>query len=117
MTGGFIGTHYIIKHNYKAKKQAMYGLKMKICHKPGSKMKEGKKKRFVVVNFAKKKQQNWLTGFAPKLNTLISFEMSSLKLGSFALSLTLNFHICTHSTLKTKPGCANCPTPHPPQFR
>lgn len=63
------------------------------------------------------KQQNWLTGFAPKLNILISFEMSSLKLGSFALSLTLNFHICTHLTLKTKPGCANCPTPHPPQFR
>lgn len=64
-----------------------------------------------------KKQQNWLTGFAPKLNILISFEMSNLKLGSFALSLTLNFHICTHLTLKTKPGCANCPTPHPPQFR
>lgn len=63
------------------------------------------------------KQQNWLTGFAPKLNILISFEMSSLKLGSFALSLTLNFHICTHLPLKTKPGCANCPTPHPPQFR
>ena len=38
---------------------------------------------FVVVNFAKK-QQNWLTGFAPKLNILISFEMSCLKLGSFA---------------------------------
>lgn len=94
----------------------MYELKMKICHKSGSKMKEGKKKKFVVVNFVKK-QQNWLTGFAPKLNILISFEMSSLKLGSFALSLTLNFHICTHLTLKTKPGCANCPTPHPPQFR
>lgn len=95
----------------------MNGPKMKICHEPRSKMKEGKKKKkFVVVNFAKK-QQNWLTGFAPKLNILISFEMSILKLGSFALSLTLNFHICTHLTLKTKPGCGNCPTPHPPQFR
>lgn len=93
----------------------MYGPKMKICHGLRSKMKEVKKKNFV-VNFAKK-QQNWLTGFAPKLNILISFEMSSLKLGSFALSLTLNFHICTHLTLRTKPGCGNCPTPHPPQFR
>ena len=37
-----------------------------------------KEKKFVVVNFAKK-QQNWLTGFAPELNILISFEMSSLK--------------------------------------
>lgn len=51
--GDFIGTYYIIKRNYKAKKQAIYKLKMKICHKLGSKMKEGKKKRFV-VNFARK---------------------------------------------------------------
>lgn len=88
---------------------------MKICHRPRSQIKGEKKKKFV-VNFAKK-QQNWLTGFVPKLNILISFEMSSLKFSSFALSLTLNFHICTHLTFKTKPGCGNCPTPHPPQFR
>lgn len=94
----------------------MNGPKMKICHEPRSETKEGKRKKFVVVNLAKK-QQNWLTGFAPKLNILISFEMNSLKLGSFALSLTLNFHICTHLTLKTKPGCGNCPTPPPPQFK
>lgn len=43
--------------------------------------------------------------------------MSSLKLSSFALSLTLNFHICTPLTFKMKPGCGNRPTPHPPQFR
>lgn len=48
---------------------------------------------------------------------LISSEMSSLKLGSCTLSTTLNFHICTHLKLKTKPGCGNCLTPHPPQFR
>lgn len=41
------------------------------------------RKKMFVVNFAKK-QQNWLTGFAPKLNMLISFEMSCLELGSFA---------------------------------
>lgn len=74
------------------------------------------KKKFVVVNFAKK-QQNWLTGFAPKLNILISFEMTILKLSSFSLSLTLNFHICTHLTFRTKPGCGNSSTPHPPQVR
>lgn len=35
---------------------------------------------------------------------LIGSEMSSLKSGSFALGFTLNFHICTHLTLKMKPG-------------
>lgn len=71
------------KSNYLIEIQAMNGPKMKICHEPRSEIKYGKKKMFVVVNFAKK-QQNWLTGFAPKLNILISFEMSCLELGSFA---------------------------------
>lgn len=67
MGGEFIGTYYIIKRNYKAKKQAMYGLKMKTCHKLGSKMKEGKKKRFVVVNFAKKKPAKLVNGVCPQI--------------------------------------------------
>lgn len=36
----------------------MNGPKMKICHEPRSETKEGKRKKFVVVNLAKK-QQNW----------------------------------------------------------
>lgn len=49
------------------------------------------------VNFAQA-LLNKLTGFAPKMNILISFEMNRLKLGTFALNITLTFHICTRYT-------------------
>ena len=58
------------------------GLRWKYVMNQDPKSNKERKKMFV-VNFAKK-QQNWLTGFAPKLNMLISFEMSCLELGSFA---------------------------------
>lgn len=48
------------------------------------------------------KTSRW--GLPCKLNMLIGSEMSRLESGSFVLGFTLNFHICTHLTLKMKPG-------------
>lgn len=49
LEGRFSNTYYIIRSNYKTKKQSKYGPKMKICQRPRSKLKEfGKKKKMLL---------------------------------------------------------------------